>query len=194
MPTEAGGNRNNIFGSSSAASGSSTMAPVSTSRVMAQADKPENFKGLDFKRWQQKMLFYLTMLGVVNFLKEDAPTVPEEETDFNVRAAYDGWHQGDFLCKNYILNGLGDSLYSIFAGAKTSKALWEALDKKYHVEDVGTKKFVVAKFSDYMMVDSRSVVEQAEELQIIIHDVHAEGMALPDQFVVASMIEKLPLC
>ncbi|XP_042051437.1 uncharacterized protein LOC121796710 [Salvia splendens] len=191
MSTEAGGNGNNTIGSSSAATNTSMLAPVSTSRVMAQAEKPEKFKGSEFKRWQQKMLFYLTTLGVANFLKEDAPTVPKEETDFNVRAAYDVWHQGDFLCKNYILNGLEDSLYSIFAGAKTSKVLWEALDKKYRVENAGTKKYVVAKFLDYEMVDSRSVVAQAEELQIIVHDVQAEGMALPDQFIVSSMIEKL---
>ncbi|XP_042029985.1 uncharacterized protein LOC121776901 [Salvia splendens] len=161
---------------------------------MPQADKPEKFKGSEFKRWQQKMLFYLTTLGVANFLREDAPVVSEEETDFHVQNAYDVWRQGDFLYKNYVLNCLEDSLYSIFAGTKTSKELWEALDKKYIVEDAGTKKCVVAKFLNYNMVDSRPEVAQAEELQIIIHDVRPEGMVLPDQFIVAAIIDKLPPC
>ncbi|PHU18030.1 hypothetical protein BC332_13725 [Capsicum chinense] len=30
--------------------------------AMAPAEKPEKFAGIDFKRWQQKMFFYLTTL------------------------------------------------------------------------------------------------------------------------------------
>ena len=29
---------------------------------VAHGEKPEKFGGVDFKRWQQKMLFYLTTL------------------------------------------------------------------------------------------------------------------------------------
>lgn len=36
-------------------------------------EKPEKFKGLDFKRWQQKMINYLTTLGLTKFLKEYTP-------------------------------------------------------------------------------------------------------------------------
>ena len=75
---------------------------------------------------------------------------------------------------------------------KTTKGLWEALDKKYRTEDAGLKKFVVAKFLDFKMVDTKSVTSQVQELQIIIHEVHAEDMALSESFQVASIIEKLP--
>lgn len=66
--------------------------------------------------------------------------------------------------------------------------------QEYCIEDAGTKKFVVAKFLDYKMIDSQPVIDQVEELQLIVHDVHAEGMVLPDAFTGASMIEKLPPC
>ncbi|KAL3622765.1 hypothetical protein CASFOL_033373 [Castilleja foliolosa] len=67
-------------------------APLHTSRVMPTAEKPPKFGGEGFKRWQQKMLFYLTMIGFVNFVKEDEPPTPaESETNFIVRAAYDNW-------------------------------------------------------------------------------------------------------
>jgi len=36
-------------------------------------EKPEKFDGMEFKRWQQKMLFYLTTLHLAKFLQEDPP-------------------------------------------------------------------------------------------------------------------------
>ena len=35
---------------------------------ITHAEKPEKFNGLNFKRWQQKMMFYLTTIGLVRFL------------------------------------------------------------------------------------------------------------------------------
>ncbi|KAH6780569.1 hypothetical protein C2S52_011806 [Perilla frutescens var. hirtella] len=46
-----------------------------------QSERLAKFTGEDFKRWQQKMLFYLTTLGLVCFLKEDAPIVEETDND-----------------------------------------------------------------------------------------------------------------
>ncbi|XP_075080010.1 uncharacterized protein LOC142165333 [Nicotiana tabacum] len=67
-----------------------------------------------------------------------------------------------------------------------------ALEKKYKTEDAGLKKFVVAKFLDFKMVDGKSVITQVQELQIIVHDLLAEGMVINEVFQVATFIEKLP--
>ena len=40
---------------------------------VSQAEKPEKFSGTNFKRWQQKMLFYLTTLHLARYLYEEAP-------------------------------------------------------------------------------------------------------------------------
>ncbi|KAM3327845.1 hypothetical protein P3S68_033307 [Capsicum galapagoense] len=53
---------------------------ASTSRanalqLMAPAEKLEKFAGIDFKRWQQKMFFYLTTLCLQWFTSEEAPEV-----------------------------------------------------------------------------------------------------------------------
>ncbi|KAL0352509.1 UNVERIFIED_CONTAM: hypothetical protein Scaly_1639600 [Sesamum calycinum] len=91
--------------------------------IAAQGERPEKFSGNDFKRWHQKMLFYLTTLN---------------------------------LARNYILNGLSDTLYNVYSSATTARALWESLEKKYKTEDAGLKKFIVGKFLDFKMVDSKT--------------------------------------
>ena len=91
------------------------------------------------------MLFYLTTLNFVHVLKEECPKAPEQPTNetFNVIKA---WKHSNFLYRNYILNGLVDSLYNVYSSFTTTRGLWEALEKKYKTEDVGTKKFIVGKF------------------------------------------------
>ena len=52
-------------------------------------EKSKKFNGAEFKRWQQKMLFYLTTLNLARFLHEEAPTLKEGESDRQVVAAVD---------------------------------------------------------------------------------------------------------
>ena len=49
---------------------SGTPAPIRGVSHMNHGEKPEKFSGLNFKRWQQKMVFYLTTLGLVKYLTE----------------------------------------------------------------------------------------------------------------------------
>ncbi|KAL2491872.1 zinc knuckle (CCHC-type) family protein [Abeliophyllum distichum] len=90
------------------------------------------------------------------------------------------------------MNGLADSLYNVYSTMKTAKELWESLDRKYKTEDAGAKKFIIGRFLDYKMVDSKPVISQVQELQVILLEIHAEGMVLSETFQVAAMIEKLP--
>nr|XP_009772812.1 PREDICTED: uncharacterized protein LOC104223140 [Nicotiana sylvestris] len=104
----------------------------------------------------------------------------------------EAWKQKDFLCKVYILSALEDDLYNVYSAMNTSKELWDALEKKYKTEDACLKRFVVAKFLDYKMIDIKTVGTQVQELQLIFHDLIAEGMVVNEAFQVAAMIEKLP--
>ncbi|KAL2471130.1 zinc knuckle (CCHC-type) family protein [Abeliophyllum distichum] len=81
-------------------------------------------------------------------------------------------------------------LYNVYCTIKTTKELWESLDKKYKIEDVGAKKFLVGRFLEYKMVDSKSVISQVQELQVILHEIHSEGMVVSESFQVAYIIEK----
>ena len=159
---------------------------------ITHAEKPEKFNGLNFKRWQQKMMFYLTTIGLVRFLTEDPPKVSEDDTDIQARIAYNAWNDSDYFCHNFMMNCLTDSLYNVYSSKNTAKELWESLDKKYKTEDAGAKKYIVGRYLDFKMVDSKTVVSQVQELQLIFHEIHAEGMVISESFQVASVIEKLP--
>ncbi|XP_055835158.1 uncharacterized protein LOC129903633 [Solanum dulcamara] len=135
---------------------SSSRTPVST--AMATVEKPRKFTGISFKCLQYKMFFYLTTLSLQRIINEDVHVV-EEETPKNEKfIVTEAWTYSDFLCNNYILNGLEDGLYNVFSVCKTSKELWYAQEKKYKTEDAGLKKFVATKFLDYKMVDSKTVM------------------------------------
>ncbi|XP_051121200.1 uncharacterized protein LOC127244760 [Andrographis paniculata] len=111
--------------------------------VVAAIEKSKKFNRQNFETWQQKMLFYLTMLNLKEWLMEDAPVVPEGSSEEQKAQILKAWKRSNFMCKNYVLNGLSDSLYNVYRHALTPKQLWETLEKKYIIEDASTKKFIV---------------------------------------------------
>ena len=139
------------------------------------------------------MLFYVTTLNLVRFLTEEALKPKEdEERDIQVISVVEAWKRSNFLCKNYVINALTNSLYNVYTNKKIAKELWESLNRKYKTKDAEAKKFVVGRFLDYRMVDSKTVVSQVQELQVILHKIHVEGMMLSKTFQVTTIIEKLP--
>ncbi|KAK3024344.1 hypothetical protein RJ639_043026 [Escallonia herrerae] len=42
------------------------------------------------------------------------------------------------------------------------------------------------------MVDSKTVISQVQEFQLILHDIHVEGMVFGESFQVVGLIENLP--
>lgn len=73
----------------------SSMAPI----LPTHREKSDKFISTDSKYWQQWMLCYLTMLNLARFLREDAPTISQDETNKEKRATYDTWGHNDFLCQ-----------------------------------------------------------------------------------------------
>ncbi|XP_057495650.1 uncharacterized protein LOC130780646 [Actinidia eriantha] len=83
-------------------------------------------------------------------------------------------------------------LYNVYSPLPTVKLLWDSLDKKYKVEDASAKKFLIGQFLDFKMVDSKKVMAQVQDFQLILHELAAEGIALVEEFQVGVIIEKLP--
>ncbi|PHT65799.1 hypothetical protein T459_30224 [Capsicum annuum] len=95
---------------------------------MAPAEKPGIFAGIDFMRWQQKMLFYLTTLCLQRFTVEEAPEVPEGISEKEYFVIVEAWQHSNFFCRNYILSGLQDDHYNVYSRTKTAKELWGVLE------------------------------------------------------------------
>jgi hypothetical protein len=57
------------------------------------------------------MLFYLTIVNLEKFLTKKAPKSSENEFDPTTIT--------DFICKNYILNGLDNTLYDVYNSIKS---------------------------------------------------------------------------
>ncbi|CAA7045644.1 unnamed protein product [Microthlaspi erraticum] len=171
--------------------GQSLSVPSLPSNISAGLT-PDKFDGTNFKQWQQKMHFFLTTLNLARYLVETKPELPSDNTDPRVLLTVENWTQGDFLCKDYIQNRLVDQLYNVYSEVKTSKELWNALEKKYKTFNVGSGKFAVAKFLNFVMLDSKPIMDQVHELQMILQEISDEGMEICETFTVNCFIEKLP--
>ncbi|GJU39042.1 zinc finger, CCHC-type containing protein [Tanacetum coccineum] len=98
--------------------------------------KLEKFEGVDFRRWQNKMYFLLSSMSVVYVL-----TTPMPE---------DG--------------GENPTVKQVRKRAKWDNDDYDTLEAKYMAEDASSKNFLVSKFTNYKMTDSRPVLEQYNEL------------------------------
>ena len=120
-------------------------------------NKPFKFEGMHFKRWESKMLFYITMKKVAYSVTIIKPTQVDPPTAENTKEIAN-WDSDDFLCKNYILNALSDDLYDYYSSFKTTKDVWDALQKKYDTEEAGSKKYAVSRYMKFQIVEEKSVV------------------------------------
>lgn len=71
------------------------------------------------------------------------------------------------------------------------KRVVSVLGQEYKTADAGTGKFIVGKFHDYKRVDSNTIISQVQDLQLVLHEIHVEGISLSESFHVAAIIEKL---
>ena len=94
------------------------------------------------------------------------------KTDKQKLIAVEAWKYTDFLCRNYVLNGLDDTLYNVYVTKKTAKELWESLDRKYKTEDAGSKKFVVGRFLDCKMTLKLSLVKSKNSKSFYMRFMH----------------------
>uniref|UniRef100_A0A2N9HZD6 Integrase catalytic domain-containing protein n=1 Tax=Fagus sylvatica TaxID=28930 RepID=A0A2N9HZD6_FAGSY len=152
--------------------------------------KLEPFDGNHYKRWSDRLLFYLETIRVDYVLFNDCVSADMLEPARSASTLV--YERDNRICRGHILHYLSNSLFDIYCSYKSAKDIWEALKKKYSTEDAGLKKYVVGRFLDYKMIDDKPIMEQVHEYQNVVLEILAEGMVIDDAFQAAALIEKLP--
>jgi hypothetical protein len=123
----------------------------------------------------------MNIIHVVNGKPEQF--TPEEEQVFMA---------ADNLFSGVVINVLAENLVDFYLTATSGKELWDALETKYGVSDARSEVYVMEQFCDYKMVDNRSIVKQAHEIQSLVKELEGFKCVLPDKFVAGGIIAKLP--
>ncbi|KAK1608899.1 hypothetical protein QYE76_032572 [Lolium multiflorum] len=111
------------------------------------------------------------------------PLTPEEDKAFG---------DATVIFVGAVLSVLGDKLVDAYLHIRNGKELWDALDAKFGAADAGGELYAMEQFNDYRMVENRSVVEQAHEIQIMAKELELLKCVLPDKFVAGCIVAKLP--
>ena len=124
----------------------------------AAALKPNVFDGANYKCWHARMVLWLTAMNVyfVALGKPEGTHTPEEERAFEA---------ADNLFRGAIISVLAESLVDAYMTLPSSKEMWDILEAKFGVSNVGSELYIMEQFHDYRMVNDRSIVEQAHEIQ-----------------------------
>ena len=109
----------------------------------ANASKSGKFSGEHFRRWQTQVRYWLTVLGIFSTI-DNSQSSPDQTSSWMTEK------QIEYHCYHRILRVLSDHLYEIYLNDTiTTKGLWETLEAKYGIDDVGINRFTVSTFNNY---------------------------------------------
>lgn len=96
------------------------------------------------------------------------------------------------LCRGHILNTLSDRLHDLYTNTASAKEIWNALEFKFKAEEEGTKTFLISKYFDFKMLDSKPILAQVHELQVLVNKIKAVKIDIPEAFQVGAIMAKFP--
>jgi hypothetical protein len=70
--------------------------------------------------------------------------------------------------------------------------MWDTLNTEYGGSNAGTELYIIEQYHDYQMVDGKSVVTHAHEIQCMVKELTLPKIVVPDEFVAGGIIAKLP--
>jgi hypothetical protein len=120
--------------------------------------RPEKFSGEHFKRWQMRVIPWLSAMNVlwVSKGKPEGTLTPEQEKAFT---------EANTLFVDAVIGTLVDHLQDVYLHHIDAKKLWDALQADYGATDAGAELYIMEQYHDYKMTDGKSVVEQPHEIR-----------------------------
>ncbi|KAM0868351.1 hypothetical protein ACQ4PT_041378 [Festuca glaucescens] len=152
----------------------------------ADVMRPERFSGANFRRWQSRAKLWLNDLKLFWVISSPKP-LPVESED-----AVRHWDEANTSAIGRLLAVLSDTLFDTYRSYTVAAELWKELEDKYSATDYGNESFLVEKYMTFQMVESRSIVEQAHEVQLMVKDLGQYDTDLPEKFQVNVLLAKLP--
>ena len=134
----------------------------------------DRFDGTNFTRWKEKIFFLLTVLKIAYILDpklEPFPKPKEDDTEV-VKAARKQRKDDELMCRGHILNTLFDRPYDLYNSMVSLVKIWNSLEYKHKTEKECTDKFFILKYFEFVIVDTKSILDQIHELQIIVTKLH----------------------
>jgi hypothetical protein len=147
--------------------------------------RPEKFSGGHFKRWQTRVILWLSAMNVLWLSKgkPEGPLTSEQEKAFT---------EANTLFVGAVIGTLVDHLQDVYLHHTDTKKLWDALEADYGGTDASAELYIMEQYHDYKMTDGKSVVVQAHEIQCMAKELEHLKINLPDKFVASGIIAKLP--
>jgi hypothetical protein len=91
-----------------------------------------------------------------------------------------------------VVGVLVETLQDTYLHYKTAKEMLDTLNIEYEGSDAGTELYIIEQYHDYQMVDEKSVVTQAHEIQCMVKELTLRKIIILDEFVAGDIIAKLP--
>ncbi|OIT29987.1 hypothetical protein A4A49_57803, partial [Nicotiana attenuata] len=141
-----------------------------------------------------KMIFLLTALKIFYVLDPLLAALPEptpEDTDA-IKAERKKREEDELLCRGHILNTLTDRLYDLYSNLKSPREIWTVLQTAYENEKRGIDKFLSLQYFEFKMVDTKPIMDQIHELQILVSKLSDLEVKIPDALQIGAILSKLP--
>ncbi|XP_021844984.2 uncharacterized protein [Spinacia oleracea] len=180
------------------------MANFMMNKTLPDLSKLEPLNGKNYKRWSQKLLIFFEQFEIDYVLYEDVIEAIEENKAVapdpslsaeDVKKAAEALtkKEKDYkLARAHILHHVNGFLFDLLITNRSSKSIWDTLQKKYGADDAGKKKYVVGKWINFKITDDKSIMDQVHDYENIVFDILGEGMNMCETLQANVILEKFP--
>jgi hypothetical protein len=153
--------------------------------VFVDALNHTSFTDANFKGWQMRVTLWLTVMNVfwVSEGKPKGELTPKKEKTYS---------EANIIFCSVMVGVLIKTLQDTYIRYKTAKEMWDTLNTEYGGSDAGTELYIIEQYHDYQMIDGKSVVMQAHEIQCTVKELTLLKIVVPDEFVAGGIIAKFP--